>query len=336
MTKHTAASLALLCALLLSPAPGGLRAGEDVAKEAYAKGVAHFEKGEYREAADAFREAHTLKPTWKVLYNVGQAEAAAKRYGLALEAFEAYLAQGGDDVPDLRREELLAELERLRKMVGTVEITAPDGAQVFVDGVARGAAPLLGKLPVSASVEHRAWVVVDGERSPERAFKVMGSDSISITLGAAAEGPAAPAVGVVAGSDVAADEGARPPEQEPAADGGPSGLRTGGWVMVGVGGAMLIAGAVTGALALNLDDELYNDCTDGHCPADRADDIDRLGALSAVTDVMLFAGGAFAATGAVLLIVDAARGKESAGDDAVGVAPAFGPGFGGATLRGRF
>jgi len=335
MTKHIAASLALLSALLLSPAPGGLRAGEDVAMEAYARGVAHFEKREYREAADAFREAYTLKPTWKVLYNVGQAEAAAKRYGLALEAFEAYLAQGGDDVPDVRREELLEELERLRKMVGTVEITAPDGAQVFVDGVARGAAPLLGKLPVSASVEHRAWVVVDGERSPERAFKVMGSDSISITLGAAAEGPAAPAV-VVEGPDVAADEGARPPEQEPAADGGPSGLRTGGWVMVGVGGAMLIAGAVTGALALNLDDELYNDCPDGHCTSDRQEDIDRLGALSAVTDVMLFAGGAVAATGAVLLIVDAARGKESADDDAVGVTPAFGPGFGGATIRGRF
>jgi len=331
MTNTHVAPLAILCALLLGPAPGGLRADEDVAKQAYSTGLSHFEKGEYTAAADAFRQAYALKPTWKVLYNVGQAEAAAKRYGLALEAFEGYLAQGGDDVPSERREEVLAEVERLRKMVGAVEITAPDGALVFVDGVSRGTAPLLGKLPVSASVEHRAWVVIDGARSPERAFKVMGSDSISIALGTAAEGPARPP----GDGDVEVGEDDPPPKDPPPAD-GPSGLRTGGWVMVGVGGAMLIAGAVTGAMSLNLDEDLYDHCPDSHCADDREADIDKLGTLSAVTDVMLFAGGAIAATGAVLLIVDAAKNRESASDGPVAVAPAFGPGFGGATIRGRF
>jgi hypothetical protein len=333
MRKQHILPFAALVALLVALAPGGARAADDPAKEAYARGVAHFEKGEYDQAADAFREAYGLKPTWKVLYNVGQSEAAAKRYGLALEAFETYLAQGGDDVPVERREELLAEIERLRKMVGTVEISAPDGAKVFLDGVERGTAPLLGKLPVSAGVEHRAWALVNGEKTPERAFKVLGSDSIAIALGAAAEGPEKAAAGPPAEPAAEPDAGTPPPLA--ATGDGRSGLRVGGWVLVGIGGAMLVAGAVTGAMALRLDGDLYDDCPDGHCADDRQSDIDRLGALSAVTDVMLFAGGAVAVTGAVLLIADAVKNKESA-DGAVSVSPAIGAGFGGAFVEGRF
>jgi hypothetical protein len=318
--------LGVLLLLLAVPARGQ---GPDMdgARAAFAEGKRLFEEQRPAEAAGAFRRAWRLNPSWKLFYNIGQCEAAARRHGLALEAFERYLAEGGDEIDDARRDEVLAEVERLRKMVGTVVVTAPDGAAVFVDGVERGTAPLSGKLPVSAGVEHTAWIVVDGERGPERRFKVMGSDTMGIDLREEAGPAPAPAAEA---EDTAPPAGGAGPSREPS-----SGLRVGGWVLAGVGAAMLITGGITGGMALNLDEDLYESCPDEHCPAtaDYRDKIDRLDRLSVVTDVMLFAGGAIAATGAVLLILDATRDEEPS---AVSLIPSAGPGFAGAALRGRF
>lgn len=317
---------AIGCAFTLGSTP--IAANEDAAKQAYVDGVRLFEQGDYTGAADAFRKAYALKPTWKVLYNVGQSEAAAKRNGLALEAFEAYLTKGGDDVPDARREEVLTEVERLRRMIGSVKIDAPKGATVHIDEVERGKAPILGRLPVSAGVMHTAWAELDGEQTAKRDFKVMGADSIHVKLEFEAAGPVIGATDTPAeplADDVAAD------------DGGASPLAISGWVMVGVGGAMLVTGAITGAMALKLDKQLTDDCTEGHCPATTAyrNDIDKLATVSTLTDVMLFAGGAIAATGAVLLIVDAAGDRKSE-QPTTALAPIVGPDFGGAAIQGRF
>jgi hypothetical protein len=328
-SHHQSLAGLLLPLLLLAavPAQAQKRDMED-ARAAFAEGKQLFEEQRPADAAAAFREAYRLSPSWKIFYNIGQCEAAARRYGLALEAFERYLAEGGDEVDAARRDEVLAEVERLRKMVGTVSISAPDGATVLVDGVERGVAPLSGKLPVSAGVEHVAWFVLEGEKGVERKFKVMGSDSIDVILIGAGQGAPAPEAAT-------APAGPAPgPVDEPAETPSP-GLRIGGWVLVGAGAAMLITGGITGGMALNVDEDLYGSCPDEHCPAtaDYQDKIDRLDRLSVVTDVMLFAGGAIAATGAVLLIIDATRGEEPA---AVALAPAIGPDFAGAALRGRF
>ena len=62
--------------------------------------VETVEVGErFLEAVRAFRSANEINPSWKIEFNIGQCEAALKRYGLAMEAFEKYLALGGDEVP---------------------------------------------------------------------------------------------------------------------------------------------------------------------------------------------------------------------------------------------
>ncbi|MCK9461397.1 MAG: hypothetical protein M0R80_17340 [Proteobacteria bacterium] len=85
----------------------------DPAKAAFGLGGELFDKGDYAAAADAFREANRLKPSWKLFYNIGQAEAAGRRYGLALEAFERYLIEGGDEIAADRNDEVI-------KIPGTV------------------------------------------------------------------------------------------------------------------------------------------------------------------------------------------------------------------------
>ena len=315
--------------LAIALAAGTGAAAED-AGTTYKEGVAAFDAGRYAEAADLFRAAHAQKPSFKLLYNIGQSEAAAKRFGAALEAFERYLAEGGDEIAPDRRDEVLAEVERLRKMVGAVQIEAPDGAEVFLDGVRRGTAPLPGKIPVSAGVEHTAKAVRGEEATPERTFTVIGSDTITLELAFPSEEPEladpepAPAPAPAGGPPV------------PAGAGGSSGLKKGGWALVGVGGAMAIGGVVTGVLAFKKDEKLYAACEDDVCPDEQGygDDIDSMKMLSAVTDVLLFVGGAAVVTGAVLLIVDRWRGSEA--DLPVTVSPVAGPGFGGAAISGRF
>lgn len=109
----------------------------------------------------------------------------------------------------------------------------------------------------------------------------------------------------------AAEEGEDEHSQAPAASSGssasPSSTGDGaisliGPIVLGVGGAMMLAGAITGGLALAEHADLTGMCDEQtmRCPAaleSRADDI---AALSITTDVLLWGGLAVAATGAVL------------------------------------
>ncbi len=79
-----------------------------------------------------------------------------------------------------------------------------------------------------------------------------------------------------------------------------------GPIVLGVGGAMMLAGAITGALALGEHDKLTGMCDPGamRCPAALRERVDGLAALSISTDVLLWGGLAVAATGALLSILD--------------------------------
>jgi hypothetical protein len=94
--------------------------------------------------------------------------------------------------------------------------------------------------------------------------------------------------------------------------------------MLGVGGAMLLAGAITGGLALAEHGELTGMC-DGQtmrCPAELEGRLDGLAALSITTDVLLWGGLAVAASGAVLtfLLREESGGGVSAACDGTGCA----------------
>ena len=116
--------IALFSMCLLSiGAAGPVAAQSDDAKAAFEEGKRLFAQKKYADAADQFRAAYEFRESWKLLYNIGQAEAAATRYGLAMEAFEQYLAEAGDEIDEERRNEVLEEIVRLRNMVGELSVT---------------------------------------------------------------------------------------------------------------------------------------------------------------------------------------------------------------------
>ena len=150
------------------------------AAEHFKKGVALF-KGNKKEAAVIeFKTAFRLKPSWKIMYNIGQCEASLRRYGMAIEAFEAYLGEGGDEVSVERRDEVLKELDRLRKMVGSVRVNGPPGYDIIIDDIKRGQTPMSSSVMVTAGVEHRISVIKGNKKILDVAEKVSGGEILEL------------------------------------------------------------------------------------------------------------------------------------------------------------
>jgi hypothetical protein len=285
----------------------------------FKQGVEHYEAGRHAKALEAFEEVDRLRPTWKIYFNIGQCRAILKHYGRAIEAFERYLAKGGDDVPSARRDEVLGELRRLREMVGVLDVKAPNGAVVIVDGEERGRAPLPGRLRLVAGVNHTVVVKKGDDVLLDRTVRVGGGESIVIEAEAIQKSsvekePEAPAV-----------ETQSEPTAAPAPDERPRILP----VLVGIsaGLAVVAGGMGTGfwVAAGKRDDEFQDRnkmLEDGLIPADddklleARDDTERYDNLATG---MLVTAGVFAASAAVILIVHLAKKDDE--DPQVAVLP---------------
>lgn len=291
---------------------------EKAARKAFKEGVAHFEAGRMEEAVTAFRGAYALSPSWKLLYNIGQAEAAAKHHGAALEAFEQYLSEGGDDINDARRNEVVAEVKRLREMVGLLEFDAPDGAQVTIDGAARGRTPLPGRVRVAAGIDHEVLITMGEEVLVQRTVRVGGNETLVVST--TPDPPPSP-----------------PPVPQPplpaAPDDGGSTVKTLGWVTAGLGAALLIGGGVTGGLALSKNKDIEDNCPGGECEPPYHDDVDSRDAL-ATTSTVLFAVGGAALVAGVLMLTLSGGDEEPSAD--VAVLPVVGSDTAGAAVEWRF
>jgi hypothetical protein len=94
---------------------------------------------------------------------------------------------------------------------------------------------------------------------------------------------------------------------------GSGGPHPAGPILMAVGGAALIAGAITSGLALAADGDLNAMCVDGRCPPSARGQADSLQTLTIVTDALLVGGGVVAASGLILLLVleDGVSGTEA-------------------------
>lgn len=315
---------------------------DDDAKVQWQQGIALFNEGEMEQAAILFRKAYELKPSYKILWNLAQAESELRHYAAALAAYKRYLADGGSEVPADRIVATEEEIKRLNALVGSIDVQdTPDGAAVIVDKEERGRSPL--PAPVFVEIgKHEVRVEHQGHVLLERVVTVAGGDQVALkvesTLADAMPPPqAAEPEAPPPGTQVAAPEPAAP--SEPAPERKKSPLMAWGWGTAGIGAALLVAGGVTGGVAMSKDGELADACPGATC-ADESDlDLEKSrDALALATDVLLPAGGAFLVTGAVLLIVGWKRSSGGAEQlaDATRFLPYAGDGGAGLIIEGRF
>jgi hypothetical protein len=321
-------TVAFLTAALLvaSAGPALAQSPDDEAREHFDRGIELYEQGRFEQAAVAFERAYELKPSFRILYNIGQVENELGHFAAALEAYRGYIEHGGDEVPRERGFKVQAEIERLMTLVGQIAFEgAKKGAIVLIDREERGRIPLAGPIPVDLG-KHEVALESEGKKIYERVIKVAGGETVVVEVESDSvdiidrpwddpDHPDAP-------DDPGDDPGA--PADEPE--------RVWTWVAFSVGGAAGVGAIVTGSLALKKEADIRDRCIDGLCDSSMSGDFDSVERLALTTDVLIgvFAAGALAGT----LLYFLEPGDEVEAE--VAVAPAVGADGAGLLLTGRF
>ncbi len=232
------------------------------------EGITALEAKDYKKAEDRLGRAWKLYPDAITLgLNYARALAAEGKLVAAQVAYNkvdnTVLASTAPEPFVMAKETAQTEVQGLAARVGgvVITVTAAGGGdlpnlKVTLDGENVNVAGLGVKRPVDAGA-HSVTASADGFLPGEAKFSMTegGSAQAQITLEKAPPGTVVPPPGGGGG-----DAGNPPPPE------GGSGKKTAAWVSYGIGGAGLVAGAITGILAISKHSTLSNECTNGSCP----------------------------------------------------------------------
>jgi hypothetical protein len=275
----------LACALAVSLFVVTAHADEkDEALSRWKRGLELYEEQDFPNALIEFRKAYSLAPSYKVLFNIGQVCFQLTDYACALNSFQQYLKDGGNNISTDRRKEVERDLEKLRTRVGSLEIvTNVAGADVLIDDVVVGKSPLAASIVVSAG-RRKITVMKEGNGSETRIVEVAGTDSLRVEVKLAVPTPP-------------------PPKPEPPMV-TPSKWTTLSFIGIGGAGVLAIAGGVTGILAIRASNDLEAQRFVGNEPPPSFDDKSRkVSNLSLATDVLLGAAAVTLATTLTLTLI---------------------------------
>ena len=268
------------------PAPAGKVQPAGISEEArlhFSAGVSLLQDPEGEKVEEAYREfrtAYDVSNSPKILGNMGFCAMRLERDGEAIEAYSRYLRE----VPDIdadERAQIIRDLQTLTVGVArlTIEVDKPGVRLLDVRIPVRGErvtntyGPVNGKIDLGVRPGHHVitaklndheeatWEVDVFAASRERNAFVMRPRMV-------ASAPSAPVEN--------------------------RGTNPGPWIVMGIGGAMLLGGAVTGIVALGKTNDLEDRCPGDVCPRTLDLESERSSAKTfvRVTDVLLIAGAA--------------------------------------------
>ncbi len=305
-------------------------------EQQHRRGVAMLRQGQNEQALGVFREIYERTREPRALWRMATAEAALGRWVEAEGHMSSAFGSTGDAWIRGERAGLEATLRQVQARVGLLTVRCNvTGASIEVDGQAVTSFPLR---VVAGDV--RVRVVADGYQTAEATVSVPGNVERAFVRevelrAVAGERRVTVAVPVVEG----ANEARRPTETHRSA----SGLRTGGFVALSVGAVGLATGVVglvlRNSAATRFNENLSCGMSGGAVQGGTgcSDDAATTNAMGTVSLIGFIAGGALAATGAVLLMAAPARsGNERASGSGGGVRRAGGPGLIGIGIGGSW
>lgn len=339
--KPYACAWPLIVGLWLAPGLALADAKADAEKQ-FRAGVSLQKVEDFQAAISAFEASLRLYPTKGAWFNLANCLRATHRYPEALSALERLQRDFGAELQDPLRSTVEMQVAELKNLTATlaIEVDQP-GAEIAIDGRPVGTAPLADPIRLGLG-DHEVRVTLEGFEPAVAHVNLGPAQAATTKLSLRAEdatpvtaAPSPPPVATVPPPRTA--EPPPPPAPTPVEqDAG--GLATAGLISAGAGALLLAGGAVTGIWALSIDNDLDDSCPDGHCPKDRARDIDRLEGLTLATNVLLGVGAAVSAGGLALWLFGDSAGSPHAGTPANERDLAFTvrPGFVGANLTSRF
>jgi hypothetical protein len=334
--KHFIAQLSMSMLLLMAPSLALAQSEDDksTARALANEGADAFDKQDFKTAADRFRravaifddaKAASVPPT--LLLGLARSDAKMGRYVAATETYNRIVRQGTaagaaqvfvDAVTDARR-----EIEPLLPKIAnvTITVTGCDNPRVTVDDVPISAAAIGVKKPVDPG-PHIVKATALGCEPGQTSFTVEETKSADASIALVQSPTPPPAPG-----DARTAEGGSAEHL----DSSRSSLRTYAYVAFGVGAVGLVAGAITGGLALGKHSALNDECTDGVCRSTTAkSDLDGFHTMTSISTVGFIVAGVGAAAGTALFFM----APRSSATKSAWIAPTIGLGSVGAV--GRF
>jgi hypothetical protein len=286
-------------------APASHPAGiSDDARRHFAAGVALLQDPEGEKVEEAYREfrtAYDLSGSPKILGNMGFCAMRLERDGEAIEAYTRYLREVPDIDPD-ERAQIVRDVQTLSVGVArlTIEVDKPGARIIDVRIPVRGErvtntyGPITGKLEIGVRPGHHTITAKLADHEDAMWDLDVFAASKDHNLFTMRPHVVAPIASTTPGS-----EGGRSSSVGP-------------WVVMGIGGAMLLGGAVTGFVALGKTHDIEAQCPNDVCPKSFDLDGERSSARTFVrlTDVLLIGGGLVTLGGLGWLMLDR-RGAES-------------------------
>ena len=316
-----------------SPAPVS-EADRATARQLAADGKAALERKDYAAAADRFARADSIVHAPTLLMGLARAQTGLGKWVAATGLYRRILREGVapgsppaffDALADAQK-----ELDALSPRLPNVIINVKGPAKsVTVDGTAVPIAALGVKRPVDPG-SHLIRVEGDGQVPVEVSVTLAEGKVETVTLELEPAPHAAPVTPVVEAHPRPPVAPPPPPPQPPSSSA--SLRRTLGFVGIGVGGAGLVMGAVTGGLALSKHSELSQNCRNSVCLPGEYGTLDSYNLVSTLSTVGFVAGGVLAATGIVLVATAPKAAPATTGK--VWLSPVVGAGYAG--VEGAF
>jgi hypothetical protein len=270
------------------PAPEGTPSEDERARALFSAGIAKIRDENWREAESDFRRSYELVPRASTLYNLALVVFKQGRLTESL-ALASELIRTADPARDAKHRQNAATLiQRIEQQVSVVEVTvAPADAAITVDGH-----------PAEGAGARRRLIIEPGRHRLEFSRAGYTAESMEMALSSGKERmidvklePLEPS------SPPAALRPDRPPaatgrSQGPALEHDAESRSITPWFIVGAGGALLGAAAVTGVLAKNADDDFVERCPELEKCNPKLEPLQtRARTLAVATDVLLVSGG---------------------------------------------
>jgi tetratricopeptide (TPR) repeat protein len=267
-----------MAVFLAQVAPVHAQTDDERARTHFEAGRSYYEQAQYEDATREFQESYDLSGRAELLLNISQSQERALHYDAAIDAARRYLA--ALPTADNRKtvEERIASLQELKRRYdegGPAPLAPP--------GDLSGLTPLPDPTTGSTTTTPTPGTTPPAATTPPTAAN----------LGEAT--PPAPAL--------------TPQESQAERE---SKLTIPAIVLMGTGGAALVASLVTGLVAHADYNSLERQCRGNICPASAKDELDEGKTLSVVSTVLTIVGVVAAGAGGALLIIGANESEEAA------------------------
>ncbi len=273
------------------------KATKDKAREAFKHGQEKLAANDFMGAAAAFKEADALIPSAQARYKIAFALDKAGKGPEALAEYQLFLA---GNVPESMADSKAAAEKRVAELgTATLKVTTnPPGASVKIDGERA-----LDASPMSAPVKpgkHKVEVTMPDHEPTTREVDVVAGAiaEVSLDLKAVPPPPPPPAASSAAPVASSAAPVAPPPPAEPRS-------KVPAYVVLGVGGAAAVVGAVFGMKALSAKSK-FNDAPS----TERADKAEQ---NALIADMAFGVALTLGVTGTVLLLTSDKPAEPKAG-----------------------